>query len=128
MLGAVFAFTAQHGLAGELFEFIFAHGCVEISVMCLSGAAGAAVGDALIRPDTARRADAFRQAALRSGILLFACALLLVGSGLIEGYVSPDPHFGLATRICIGVGYWLFMLALLRGWLFGARRVQGVPA
>jgi len=128
MLGAVFAFTAQHGLAGELFEFIFAHGCVEISVMCLSGAAGAAVGDALIRPDTARRADAFREAALRSGILLFACALLLVGSGLIEGYVSPDPHFGLATRICIGVGYWLFMLALLRGWLFGARRVQGVPA
>jgi uncharacterized membrane protein SpoIIM required for sporulation len=96
--------------------------------MCLSGAAGAAVGDALIRPDTLRRADAFRQAALRSGKLLFACALLLVGTGLIEGYVSPDPHFGLGTRICIGVGYWLFMIALLRGWLFGRRRIQSVPA
>jgi len=51
-----------------------------------------------------------------------------VGTGLIEGYVSPDPHFGLGTRICIGVGYWLFMIALLRGWLFGRRRIQSVPA
>jgi uncharacterized membrane protein SpoIIM required for sporulation len=128
MLGAVFAFTAQHGLEGELFGFIVAHGCVEISVMCLSGAAGAAVGEALIRPDTPRRADAFRHAALRSAKLLLACALLLVGTGLIEGYVSPDPRFALWTRIFIGVGYWLFMVALLRGWLFGRSRTQAVPA
>jgi len=122
MLGAVFAFTAQHGLEGELFGFIVAHGCVELSVLCLSGAAGAAVGEALIRPDTPRRADAFREAALRSGKLLIACALLLVGSGLIEGYVSPDPHFTLWMRISIGVGYWLCMVALLRGWFFGGSR------
>jgi len=67
MLGAVFAFFCAAWTRGELFGFIVAHGCVEISVMCLSGAAGAAVGDALIRPDTLRRADAFRRAALRSG-------------------------------------------------------------
>ena len=103
-----------------------AHGCVEISALCLSGAAGAAVGDALIRPDTPRRADAFRAAALRSGKLLFACALLLVGTGLIEGYISPNPRFTFVMRICIGVGYWIFMVALLRGWFFrGARR--GIP-
>jgi hypothetical protein len=60
--------------------------------------------------------------------LLFACALLLVGTGLIEGYVSPDPHFALWTRICIGVGYWLFMIALLRGWLFGIGRTARAPA
>jgi uncharacterized membrane protein SpoIIM required for sporulation/uncharacterized RDD family membrane protein YckC len=121
MLGAVFAFTAQHGLDGELFSFIVAHGCVEISVMCLSGAAGAAVGEALIRPDTARRADAFRTAALRSGKLLLACAVLLVGAGLIEGYVSPDPRFPFWTRVVIGVAYWFVMVALLRGWFFGRR-------
>lgn len=129
MLGAVFVFAAQHGLDAELFAFIVAHGCVEISVLCLSGAAGAAVGEALIRPDTAERADAFRRAALRSGKLLLACALLLVGAGLIEGYVSPDPRFSLATRVCIGFGYWLFMIALLRGWLFGrTRSAHPMPA
>ena len=113
MLGAVFAFTAQHGLAGALFQFIVAHGCVELSVMCLSGAAGAAVGEALIRPTHGNRMESFRIAALRSGKLLVACAVLLVGSGLIEGYISPRPDFPLWARLSIGVSYWLLMVALL---------------
>jgi uncharacterized membrane protein SpoIIM required for sporulation/uncharacterized RDD family membrane protein YckC len=116
MLGAVFAFSRLHGLDGSLFRFIVPHGPVEISVMCLSGAAGAAVGEALIRPARGTRADSFRFAAIESGKLLLACLLLLVGSGLIEGYVSPDPRVSLSARIAIGIGYWLLMIALLRGW------------
>jgi len=115
MLGAVFAFVARHGLAGQLLAFILPHGCVELSVMCLSGAAGAAVGEALIRPREATRIESFRIAALASGKLLAACAVLLVGAGLIEGFVSPDARFPLWGRIALGVGYWLLMLALLSG-------------
>ena len=122
MLGAVFAFTAQHGLAAALFRFIVAHGCVEISVMCLSGAAGAAVGEALIRPTDGNRMESFRVAALRSGKLLVACAVLLVGTGIIEGYVSPRAWYPLWSRLVIGIGYWIFMIALLCGWLFRRRR------
>jgi uncharacterized membrane protein SpoIIM required for sporulation len=113
MLGAVFAFTSQHGLGGALLNFIVPHGCVELSVMCISGAAGAAVGEALIRPSCGSRMESFRIAALRSGKLLIACAVLLVGSGLIEGYISPRAHFPLWGRLWIGVGYWLLMIALL---------------
>jgi hypothetical protein len=47
-----------------------------------------------------------------------------VGSGLIEGYISPNPAFSLRARVAIGVAYWLFMVALLNGWLFGLRRVR----
>jgi len=129
MLGAVFAFTSLHGLGDDLFTFVVAHGCVEISVMCLSGAAGAAVGEALIRPGAATRAESFQRAALQSGKLILACAVLLVGSGLIEGYVSPNPVFALWTRIVIGVSYWAFMIVLLNGWLFAARRRgRAIPA
>jgi uncharacterized membrane protein SpoIIM required for sporulation len=127
MLGAVFAFTGLHGLDHDLFRFIVAHGCVEISVMCLSGAAGAAVGEALIRPDAASRAESFRIAALRSGKLVIACVVLLIGSGLIEGYISPDPRYPFWSRVLIGVSYWLLMIALLNGWLFGRVR-PGTPA
>jgi uncharacterized membrane protein SpoIIM required for sporulation len=122
MLGAVFAFTARYDLAVKLFEFTVAHGLVEVSVLCLSGAAGAAVGEALIRPTLSSRGHSFRVASLRSGKLLVACILLLTGCGLIEGYLSADPEIPLYTRILVGVGYWLFMIALLRGWLFGTRR------
>jgi hypothetical protein len=105
-----------------LFRFIVAHGCVEISVMCLSGAAGAAVGEALIRPNHGNRMESFRIAALRSGKLLIACAVLLVGSGIIEGYISPRPQFPLWARVAIGIGYWFVMIALLKGWLVPRRR------
>jgi uncharacterized membrane protein SpoIIM required for sporulation len=121
MLGAVFAFVHEHSLGWDLFSFIVAHGCVELSVMCLSGAAGAAVGEALVRPGELGRIASFRSAALRSGQVLIACAVLLMGAGFIEGYVSPDASFPLLARIGVGVSYWLFMLALLSGWLWGRR-------
>ena len=123
MLGAALAFVSLHGLREQLLTFIVAHGCVELSVMCLSGAAGAAVGEALARPGEAGRIESFRVAALRSGKLLIACVLLLVGAGLIEGYVSPNPRCSAAcARIVIGVSYWLLMVLMLSGWLFGRPR------
>jgi uncharacterized membrane protein SpoIIM required for sporulation len=113
--------VSRHGLAGQLASFIVAHGCVELSVLCLSGAAGAAVGEALVRPTQAGRIESFRVAARRSGKLLIACVVLLVGCGVIEGYVSPNPGVALWARVAIGVSYWLFMVALLSGRLFGRR-------
>jgi len=127
MLGAVFGFTSLHGLDVALFRFIVAHGCVELSVMCLSGAAGAAVGEALIRPTQGNRMESFRIAALRSGKLLMVCALLLVGSGIIEGYVSPRALFPLWARLVIGIGYWFLMIAVLQGWLFRGSRRSRTP-
>jgi uncharacterized membrane protein SpoIIM required for sporulation len=128
MLGAMFAFVARHGLAGALFRFIVAHGCVELSVMCLSGAAGAAIGEALVRPGAGGRLESFRAAALRSVPVLVSCAVLLIGSGFIEGFISPNPRFSLATRIAVGVGYWCLMVAFLTGRLFPVRPLAAAPA
>lgn len=128
MLGAIFAFVGEHRLAGELFRFIVPHGCVELSVMCLSGAAGAAIGEALIRPGAGGRLESFRAAALRTGPVLISCALLLVGAGLIEGFISPDPRFSLPVRLVIGVGYWCLMVAFLAGRLFPWRARGAAPA
>ena len=115
MLGGVFALTAQHGLAGRLAEFVVAHGMVEISVILLAAAAGVELGEALSRPGNRSRADAFREAVRRAGQLLPVCVVFLVGAGLIEGYVSPDPHFTMAQRIAIGVAYWLLLVLVLSG-------------
>ena len=128
MLGAIFAFVGAHGLAGALLRFIIAHGCVELSVMCLSAAAGAAIGEALIRTGAAGRLESFRAAALRTGPVLIACGLLLVGSGLIEGFISPDPRFSFASRVVVGVGYWCLMVAFLSGRLFRRRTPAQVRA
>jgi uncharacterized membrane protein SpoIIM required for sporulation len=121
MLGAAFAFVHQHGLARALFEFIIAHGPVELSVICIAGAAGVALGESIIRPTVNSRRDSFQACAHRVAPVLLMCAVLLVGCGFIEGFISPDPRFPMASRITIGIGYWLIMWALMTGRLFANR-------
>jgi uncharacterized membrane protein SpoIIM required for sporulation len=118
MLGGVFAFVHQHGLAAALFTFIIAHGLVELSVICVAGAAGVALGESIVRPDSGTRRDSFQACAHQVAPVLLLCAALLVGSGLVEGFVSPDPSYPLPSRITIGVCYWLIMWALMSGRLF----------
>jgi uncharacterized membrane protein SpoIIM required for sporulation len=115
MLGGLLAFTHQHGLAHGLVRFILAHGPVELSVICLAGAAGTALGESLIRPQLDTRAESLRRRAAELGPLLVACALLLLGSGLIEGFISPNPRFSIPFRLLVGLGYWTLMLLLLSG-------------
>ncbi len=118
MLGALLAFTGQHGMDGELFKFISAHGPVELSVICIAGAAGTSLGNALIRPGSLTRRESFHQESRQAMRVLVACIALLIVCGLIEGFISPDPAFPLATRLIVGWLYWLLMLVFLSGkWL-----------
>lgn len=119
MLGGIFAFTHQHGMAGELLKFVLAHGLVELSVICIAGAAGMMLGESLIRPTHATRRESFRQAAGKTSKVLLLCALLLVVCGFIEGYVSPDPSYPMVNRVIIGFGWWIVMVGALSGRLFG---------
>jgi uncharacterized membrane protein SpoIIM required for sporulation len=125
LLGTAFAFTRQYGLDGELLNFILAHGLVELSIICLAGAAGSALGESLIRPVDGNRRESFQLCAARCAKLLVLCTLLLVGCGLIEGFVSPDPEFPFISRLVIGVCYWFVMWAALTGRLYGRMAVPG---
>lgn len=127
MLGGIFAFVRQYDLHGRLFEFVIAHGVVELSVICVAGAAGVKLGEALARPGRRSRSEAFREAVGQAAILLPGIALLLVGAGIIEGYVSPDPGLSLATKLVVGLSYGFLMIMLLSGrlWRVGGGRLGG---
>ena len=123
MLGGVFAFTREHGLDGDLLKFIFAHGTVELSMICLGGAAGVALGESLIRPRLASRRDSLQQCTAKVARLFAALIPLLIICGLIEGFVSPDPAFGWPSRLIIGLANLGLMLAVLSGRLFRSAAV-----
>ena len=122
-IGGVFAFTAQYGAAERLFTFTAAHGFVELSVVCISGAVGASLGEALARPGELTRGAAFQRAVARGMRLMAVCLVFLVGAGILEGFVSPDPRFPLAARVAIGLAYFALFLLVLSGALgrFGRR-------
>jgi uncharacterized membrane protein SpoIIM required for sporulation len=117
MLGAIFAFTAQYGMADRLFEFVAAHGFVELSVIFVSGAAGISLGEALARPGDSTRAAAFHVATMRCSKLMVVCIVFLIGAGLIEGYVSPNPAYALGARLSIGLAYFAVFVLVVGGWL-----------
>ena len=127
MLGGIFAFTHQHGMAGELLKFVTAHGVVELSVICIASAAGVMLGESLIRPTHGTRRESFQYATARTSRLLLMCGLLLIGCGFIEGYLSPDPDFPMINRVVVGFGYAVIMVAVLTGRLFG-RKAESADA
>jgi uncharacterized membrane protein SpoIIM required for sporulation len=118
MLGGVFAFTREYGLDGELLKFIFAHGTVELSMICLGGAAGVALGESLIRPTLPSRRDSLQQCTAKVARLFAALIPLLIICGLIEGFVSPDKAIGWPVRLFLGLANLALMLAVLSGRLF----------
>jgi uncharacterized membrane protein SpoIIM required for sporulation len=72
-------------MAGELLKFVLAHGLVELSVICIAGAAGMMLGEALIRPTHETRRESFPACGEQGRArLLLLCALLLVVCGFIE--------------------------------------------
>jgi len=115
MLGGIFAFTAKYDMAGRLFNFVIAHGVVELSVICLAGAAGIQLGHALVHPGLKSRGAAFRDAVKQAGTLLPVVVVFLIGAGLIEGYISPDDSYPLSVRVVVGVAYGILLWTVLSG-------------
>lgn len=88
-LGAVVALFHNEGAGGLLWEFVAAHGFIELTAICIAGGAGLLLGSGLVLPGRRRRADALAERARESVSLLAGTTLLLVLAGLLEGFVSP---------------------------------------
>jgi uncharacterized membrane protein SpoIIM required for sporulation len=112
-LGAIFGLLQFHGMSPGLAEFILAHGPVELSVIFLSGGCGLFVADGLLRPGLLTRQAALVERAKVAVHLILGSVPLLIGAGLIEGFISPSglpwpvkALVGLATGVAL-YKYWL---------------------
>jgi hypothetical protein len=61
---------------------------------------------------------------MRCAKLAVVGASFLVGAGIIEGYVSPNPAYPLWARLAIGLTYLGVFLCVLAGLLDPQRRAR----
>ena len=91
-----------------------AHGPVELSLICLSAAAGLHVGRAMLDPGERSRRVALAQHAQTSLRIVLGLAPFVVLIGIVEGFVSPGPYFPSALKVLTGAvtgfGFWRWLL------------------
>lgn len=102
MLGSVLAITARYAMAGPLFEFIAAHGPLELSLIVISAAAGLSVGKALVMADDRPRAEVLSRATRDALVVLLGCLPWILLLGFVEGYISPAEQLGIQFKAALG--------------------------
>jgi uncharacterized membrane protein SpoIIM required for sporulation len=115
-IGGLFGLTQAYGLGGGLFDFVIAHGVLELSIVIAIGGGGLMMGWALVSPGNRKRSDALVDATVRAFILVLGLAPLLVVAGTIEGNISPsDVPFSAKLLIGLSTGALLYSYLLLTG-------------
>jgi uncharacterized membrane protein SpoIIM required for sporulation len=115
-LGSIAALCVREGMALPLFDFVAAHGPVELSIIVIAGGAGLMLGGSLIDPGELPRAQALRVRGVEAVKLVAGCAPFLLLIGFVEGYVSPGDLFpgwakG-AVGLSLGALLWSYLLLI----------------
>ncbi|HEY9556944.1 MAG TPA: stage II sporulation protein M [Acidimicrobiales bacterium] len=117
---------ANVGVAGGLFAaageqpsfwgLILPHGLLELSAVIVAGAAGLALGWAIVAPGDRSRTEALAEEGRRAAVMVLGLVLAFVIAGAIEGFVTPS---GLPTWARIAVGVAAFTAFWTYVWLLG---------
>ena len=110
VLGAVLGSYFNEGVGGVILAFVFPHGFIELTAICISGGAGFGLASALFAPGRRTRTEALMERGRSFLVLIGGVSLMLVVAALIEGLYSPSTlpaaskfAFGGATVVLLGL-------------------------
>lgn len=112
LLGALVGVTMHYSMAGELLEFVSAHGFLEITLILVASAAGLAIGRSLVAAGDKPRSLALRETAADALSVLLGCVPWFVILALVEVFVSPAPAIPAAAKVVLGLALEGLFLAL----------------
>lgn len=108
---------AAAGEQSKFYGLILPHGALELSAVIVAGAAGLAIGWAIIAPGDRPRGVALADEGRRAAAIVLGLMLAFIVAGTIEGFVTPS---GMPTVARVGVGlaaataFWTYVITLGR--------------
>lgn len=112
LLGSILGLTMHYSMAGELLEFISAHGPLEISLILVAAGAGLGIGRAVVVAGDRPRSLAVREAARDALTVLLGCVPWFVVLALVEVLISPSPNLSAPFKLAAGLSLEILFLAL----------------
>jgi uncharacterized membrane protein SpoIIM required for sporulation len=89
LMGVLAVATARAGMALQLWDFVAAHGALELPAIFIAAGAGLEIARGLLFPGMLPRKDSLRLAGSQAAKLLLGTIPLLVVAGVIEAFISP---------------------------------------
>ncbi|HMO17068.1 MAG TPA: stage II sporulation protein M [Oligoflexia bacterium] len=114
LFGAIFGFCVTHGFDKELFDFVAAHGVLELSIIIASTFSGLLIGRVFYLRPYKNFSERMRIAAREAGIIAAGVIPWLIIAAFFEGFVSPFNYFDTNLKLIIGLSlglifiYWTF--------------------
>ncbi|HWG72641.1 MAG TPA: stage II sporulation protein M [Acidimicrobiales bacterium] len=100
-IGVAGGLFAAAGQPGKFWGSVIPHGLIELTSVVIAGAAGLALGWALVDPGDRPRRQALAEAGRRSIVLILGTVFTLAVAGTIEGFVTGS---SLPTAVRVGIG------------------------
>jgi uncharacterized membrane protein SpoIIM required for sporulation len=89
LMGVLAVATTRAGMALQLWDFVAAHGALELPAIFIAAGAGLEIARGLLFPGMLPRKDSLRLAGSQAAKLLLGTIPLLVVAGVIEAFISP---------------------------------------
>lgn len=119
--GSVAGYLSWRGHGTNFFSFVVTHGAFELTAIVLSGAAGLALGHALLAPGRRTRLQALLHAARDAVVIVYGVAAMLVVAAVLEAFWSSSRWVEPSVKFAVGALCWAGVLAYL-GWQGRPRR------
>jgi uncharacterized membrane protein SpoIIM required for sporulation len=110
MVGGLGALYANAGYGYDFWATIAPHGCIELTSIVISAAAGTMLAAPIFNPGRLRRLDALKRNAQRAGVLILGVSCMLLVAGTIEGFFTPL-RFSPEVRLAVGAATIVLMIA-----------------
>jgi len=121
LMGVLGVATARAGMAMQLWDFVAAHGALELPAIFIAAGAGFEIARGLLFPGILPRTESLRIAGERGAKLLLGTIPLLVAAGVIEAFISPV-NIGTALKFLLSAA--LFTALVLYLSLGGRKQPQ----